>query len=143
MNREEVLRGDHLRHRLKFTNMGKTPAHILRYRISYSREVDATKTGFRMIENAKTPQVEFDRLLGGNDSVDVKDINVAEYIRDSIQEIGHSEATGIVSGTVEYLHVFSDTEVVKVPFVYLYVPSAEQLRRIPLRKPKKKKERAN
>jgi hypothetical protein len=36
LSEEEILKGDHLRHKLKFTNMGRTPAHILRYQITYS-----------------------------------------------------------------------------------------------------------
>jgi hypothetical protein len=137
----EVTKGEHLRHKLKFTNMGRTPAHILRYQIGYSREVEKTDIGLRMVGDVKRPEIEFDRLLGGNDSVEVKDIDVAEYIRDSIKEIGDSEATGILSGWVKYQHVFSDTDVVNVPFVYLYVPSAEQLRRVPLPRPEKGKEK--
>jgi hypothetical protein len=141
MNEEEVLNGDHLRHRLKFTNMGRTPAHVLRYQIGYSREVDTTGTDLRMIDRVKRPEIEFDRLLGGNDSVEVKEVDVAEYVRDSIVAIGDSAATGILSGWVEYQHVFSDTDAVKVPFVYLYQPSTQRLDRVPLRKPEKAKEK--
>src|SRR5207253_7215473 len=67
LSEEEVLNGDHLNHKLKFTNMGRTPAHILRYQIGYSREVDETDTGLRMIDTAERPAIEFDRLLNGND----------------------------------------------------------------------------
>jgi hypothetical protein len=141
MNEEEVLNGDHLRHRLKFTNMGRTPAHVLRYQIGYSREVDTTGTDLRMIDRVKRPEIEFDRLLGGNDSVEIKEVDVAEYVRDSIVAIGDSAATGILSGWVEYQHVFSDTDAVKVPFVYLYQPSTQRLDRVPLRKPEKAKEK--
>lgn len=141
LNSSEVTRGEHLRHKLKFTNMGRTPAHILRYQIGYSREVEKTDTGLGMVEDVKRPEIEFDRLLGGNDSIEVKEIDVAEYIRDSIKAIGDSEATGILSGWVKYQHVFSDNDVVNVPFVYFYVPSAEQLRRVPLQKPEKEKKK--
>src|SRR6266851_9802131 len=30
LSEEEILDGVHLRHKLKFTNMGRTPAHLLR-----------------------------------------------------------------------------------------------------------------
>jgi hypothetical protein len=43
-----------------------------------------------------------------------------------------------LSGWVEYLHVFSDTDVVKVPFVYLYTPETMRLSRVPLQKQKGK-----
>jgi hypothetical protein len=138
LSTEEVVGGVHLRHKLKFTNMGRTPAHVLRYHIGYSREVDATGAGLRLIEAGKRPEIEFDRLLGGNDSVEVRDIDVFQYVRDSIEAVGDSEATGILSGWVEYLHVFSDTKVVKVPFVYLYTPETMRLTRVPLQEQKGK-----
>jgi len=145
MSREEVLKGDHLRHKLKLTNMGRTPAHILEYQIGYSREVDKMETGYRMVDTVKRPEIKFDRLLGGNDSVEIKVVDVAEYIRDSFsfEAISHSGATGIFSGSVKYQHVFSDTDLVEVPFVYLYVPEAQQLRRVPLSRTKKAKENEN
>jgi hypothetical protein len=137
LSEKEIVNGDYLRHRLKFTNMGKTPAHVLRYHIGYSREVDVTGTDLRMIDTGKHPEIVFDRLLSGNDSVEVQDIDVSQYIRDSINAIGDSEATGILSGWVEYQHVFSDDDVVKVPFLYLYDPSTMRLSRIPLQKERK------
>jgi hypothetical protein len=134
LSEEEIVKGDYLRHRLKFTNMGKTPAHVLRYHIGYSREVDVTGTDLRMIDTVKHPEIVFDRLLSGNDSIEVQDVDVSQYIRDSIEAIGDSEAAGILSGWVEYQHVFSDTDVVKIPFLYLYDPSKQRLTRVPLQK---------
>jgi hypothetical protein len=130
----EILKGEYLKHSLKFINMGRTPAHVLRYQIGYSREVDVTENDIRMIDAAKHPAVEFDRLLGGNDSVEVTVVDVPQYINDSVVEIGDAKATGILSGWVEYQHMFSDTDVVKVPFLYLYDPSTMRLGRVPLQK---------
>ena len=36
MSAEETFRGDHLKHKMRFTNMGRTPAHILSFKIDYS-----------------------------------------------------------------------------------------------------------
>lgn len=140
MSTEEVTRGEHLVHKLKFTNMGRTPAHILRYQIGYSRDVDATGAELRMIDTKHSETV-FDRLLGGDDSIEVEDIDAYQHIRDSIEAVGDTEATGIFSGWVEYQHVFSDTEVVKVSFAYLYTPSTMRLVKIPMRKTDKTKKK--
>jgi hypothetical protein len=141
LTEEEVLNGDHLRHKLKFTNMGRTPAHILRYQMGYSREVDQTDAALRMVDSVKRDEIEFDRLLAGNASVEAQDVDVSQYIRDSIVAIGDSAAAGILSGSVEYQHVFSDTEVVKTPFVYFYEPSKQGLFRVPLRKTEQDKKK--
>jgi hypothetical protein len=90
---------------------------------------------------AKFPELDFDRLIAGNDSVDVKEIDVAQYVSDAIKERGDADSVGVFNCWVEYQHVFSDSEVVKVPFAYLYVPSAMQLRRILLQKTAKGKKR--
>lgn len=143
LSEEEVLRGYYLRHRLKFTNMGRTPAHVFRYCIGYSREFDKTGTDLRLIDAVKPREVVFERLLGANDSIEVEEVDVAEYVRDSIKAIGDSEATGILTGWVEHQHVFSDTDIVTVPFAYLYKPSMQRLERIPMRKtPKPKQEQS-
>jgi len=139
MSPAETLEGDHLMHKFKLTNMGQTPAHILRYSIGYLREVDTEGAELRMIEPLSRPEIEFDRLISGNDSIEVTTVDVAEHIRSRITEIGDSNATGIVSGLVKYQHVFSDTAVVEVRFAYFYDPSSGSLRKIPMRKPDKEK----
>jgi hypothetical protein len=65
---EEIVGGVHLRHRLKFTNMGRTPAHVLRYHISYSREVDATGAGLRLKGAIKRPEIELGTSTFSNTS---------------------------------------------------------------------------
>jgi hypothetical protein len=135
LNEDEIVNGVYLSHKLKLTNMGRTPAHVLRYHIEYSREIEVTASGLRMVDDdVKHPELDFDRLLSGNDSIEVKDVDVHQYIKDSIKAIGDSDATGVLSGWVEYQHVFSETDVVRVPFAYLYDPSTTRLARIPMPK---------
>jgi hypothetical protein len=133
LSHNEILNGDHLKHTLKLTNMGRTPAHVLRYHIGYAHEVHATGTNLQVIDTVKRPEIEFDRLLSGNGSLEVGTIDVAKYIQESIKEIGDSASTGILSGWVEYQHMFSDVDVVRIPFVYLYDPTLARLSRVPLR----------
>ena len=74
----------------------------------------------------------FDQLLGATDSIEVPEIvDVNEYLRDRIKGITELENTAMFHGWVEYQHVFSDSEVVKVSFCYSYKPSTLGLVRVP------------
>jgi len=136
---EEMRNGVHMRHKLKFTNMGRTPAHILRYRVSYScldkgitslprgRVTSLSRGTVERHDTART----FDHLLGATDSIEVPEIvDVNEYLRNRIKGIKELENTAVFHGWVEYQHVFS-SEVVKVSFCYSYKPSTLGLVRVP------------
>jgi hypothetical protein len=69
LSEEEIFRGYHLTHKLKFTNMGRTPAHVFRYRTGYSREFETTGADLRLKEAGEPREVVFERLLGANDSI--------------------------------------------------------------------------
>jgi hypothetical protein len=137
---EEILNGVHLRHKLKFTNMGRTPAHILRYKITYSclgKGVTSLSGGpvtsltRGTVERHDTART-FDHLLGATDSIEVPEIvDVNEYLRNQIKGIKELENTAVFHGWVEYQHVFSDSEVLKATFRYSYKPSTLGLVRVP------------
>jgi hypothetical protein len=137
---EEIRNGVHMRHKLKFTNMGRTPAHILRYRVSYScfdKGVTSLPRGRVTSLSHGTVEIQdsvrtFDHLLGATDSIEVPEIvDVYEYLRNRIKGINELENTAVFHGWVEYQHVFSDSEVVKVSFCYSYKPSTLGLVRVP------------
>jgi hypothetical protein len=66
----------------------------------------------------------FDHLLGATDSIEVPEIvDVDEYMSARIKGIKDLENTAVFHGWAEYQHVFSDSEVVRVPFCYSYKPS--------------------
>jgi len=136
---EEILNGVHMRHKLKFTNMGRTPAHILRCKITYSclgkgvtslsgGEVTSLSRG--TVERQDSVRT-FDHLLGATDSIEVPEIvDVNEYLSHRIKGIKELENTAVFHGWVEYQHVFS-SEVVKASFCYSYKPSTLGLVRVP------------
>jgi hypothetical protein len=132
LSEEEVLKGDHLRHKLKFTNMGRTPAHILRYQITYScLDKGVTSLSGGTVARQDSAYI-FDHLLGSTDSIEVPEIvDVDEYMSERIKGIKDLENTAVFHGWVEYQHVFSDSEVVRVPFCYSYKPSILGLVRAP------------
>jgi hypothetical protein len=88
LSENELLNQEHLKHKLKFTNMGRTPAHILRYKITYSclgKGVTSLSGGgvtsllrgtVERHDSART----FDHLLGATDSIEVPEIVVSMNI---------------------------------------------------------------
>lgn len=137
---EEILNGDHLKHKLKLTNMGRTAAHILRYQIEYSCLGAGVR---RLSESPVRNQVSvrgFDYLLGGGGSVLPEAIDVNGYMGDLIGKITRLENTAVFHGWVQYQHVFSQTEIVKEPFAYVYRPSTLGLEKAPTPPPEYRKE---
>jgi hypothetical protein len=128
----EILKGEHLRQQISFTNMGRTPAHILRYQITYTcLRQGAARLGEGAISKHDSGRI-FDHLLAATDSVDAPEtVDVNEHMVGHIKEINQLHNTALFHGWVEYLHVFSDVEVVKVPFCYVYKPSTLGLERVP------------
>jgi len=137
MSESECVDGRHLEHMLKFTNMGRTPAHILRYELSYAC-LDKGVTTFDGGSVAKQDSVRaFDHLLAASDWIDAPQIvDVNEYIKRRMPGIMKLDNTAVFDGWVEYLHVFSNSEVVRAPFCYVYKPSTSGLERVPEVAPK-------
>ena len=129
---EEMHDGDHLKHRLKFTNMGRTPAHILSYELRYScLDKGVTQLSGGSVRNQTTMRP-FDRLLaGGGHTTPPELVDVDNYMRDSITGINKLENTAVFYGWVRYQHVFSKTEIVEEPFRYVYRPSTLGLEKVP------------
>lgn len=132
LTEEEVLNGDHLKHKLKLTNMGRTPAHILRYRLIYScLDKGVTSLSGKIAERQDSHRI-FDHLLGATDSIEVPEmIHIDKYIFSKIKGIKELDNTAVFHGWVKYQHVFNNSEVVTAPFWYVYKPSTIGLERVP------------
>src|SRR5579864_3668753 len=128
MDQVEITAGHHLRHKLKLTNMGRTPAHILRYSISYScLDVGVTSLSGKVVARHDSARI-FDRLLSAGSSTEVPEvIDIQGYMQEHIQGIRQLRNTAVFHGWVEYQHVFSKTETVRSDFEYVYLPSSENL----------------
>jgi hypothetical protein len=128
---EELSEGLHLMHRLKFTNMGRTPAHILRYRITYScLDKGVTNLSGGTVARQDS-EIIFDHLLSASTSVEAREtVDVNKYMSGRIKGITALENTAVFQGWVEYQHVFS-SEVIRAPFSYSYKPSTLGLVRVP------------
>lgn len=128
----DLLSGEHLKHKLRVTNMGRTPAHVLRFGISY-RLLDKGVTTFagKSVAHQEDTHI-FDRLLPAGESADVSDVvHIHAYITNQRPGIVKLENSAVFDGWVEYLHIFNNSEVVRAPFRYVFKPSMVGLERVP------------
>lgn len=145
MSTEEVLAGHHLRYKLKFTNMGRTPAQIFGFTIRYSCLGEGVKD---LPENAggnQTSHRPFEHLLGGNgQAVEIEEpiVDVGEYIDHDLDAIKRFEKTAVIHGSVKYRHMFSSLDDCYADFCYSYTASQERLSSVG-RHTKQRQERAN
>jgi hypothetical protein len=132
LSEEEILDGYHLNHLLRLTNMGRTPAHILSYELGYSCLGEGVTSLPEDAVGTQVSQLPFDHVLGAGQSTEAPEqIHVDNYIGSSREEISRSKNTAVFHGWVKYLHVFSDREIVQVPFRYVYRPSLFRLEKAP------------
>jgi hypothetical protein len=116
LSTEQILKGEHLKHRLRITNMGKTPAFI-------------TKWTVECVENRRRELVNFGlpyRSLGAGEHLDVWDnlVDVHGDIKADYGPVGFE-------GTVFYLHVFDRTKLKEEPFGYSFNRDTKKLERLP------------
>ncbi len=137
LSEEEILKGDHLKHKLKLTNMGRTPAHILSFQIGYS----CLSEGVTDLPKGTCGDIvevhPFDHLLAASGSTEILEpiIDVDWYINSSnsieiIRAIRETKNTAVFHGWVRYQHVFSGNDVIEEPFCYSYSPQNMRLNRV-------------
>jgi len=135
MTEDEILAGRHLRYTMKLTNMGRTPAEILSFRICYShlpngaRELPQDDVGELLEER------EFDHLLGPADSIEIQEpmVDVNDNLGRSIEEIRairELRTTLVVHGLVRYRHIFSGGDTETSEFCYAYSPVTDRLNKV-------------
>ena len=131
MSTEEVLAGHHLRYKLRFTNMGRTPAQILGFTLVYTclgegvTELPECGSG----ETTLTSYRSFEHLLTGDgQGIEVEEIvDVGMYMRDDFDAIKNLKKTAVIHGSVKYRHMFSTSDDCYSDFCYVYTVSEERL----------------
>jgi hypothetical protein len=130
MSTEEILAGHHLRYKLKFTNMGRTPAQIFSFTIRYSCLGEGVTD---LPENAGGNQAStrpFEHLLAGNgEGVEIGEpiVDVGKYIEHDFDAIKSLKKTAVIHGSVKYRHMFSSVDDCYADFCYSYTVSQERL----------------
>jgi hypothetical protein len=103
----EILRGEHLRHRLSFTNMGRTAARIRGYQIHYGYYDH--KTGILRIEHIRYDG-DFERMLGAGESTGIIPeitLEIHDFVNNPAAGISAWVYWMVVLVVVNYEHIFS------------------------------------
>src|SRR5208337_992614 len=128
MSAEAILRGEYLRHRLKFTNMGRTAARISAYEFHCGFYDHKRKT--LQIENISY-NMDYDRTLGAGNEILTDDvIDIHEFLINPAAEVGPPSWKNwmIVLVSVTYDHVLSDGSQNEV-FRFVFDINAQTMRR--------------
>jgi hypothetical protein len=125
---EEVLRGTHMRYALKFTNMGRTPANITTFQISYTLLPEGVTDLPASAGGDLSERREFNQFIAGGDAAEVTEpiIDVETYTKGSWLPIRALEKTAVFHGWVRYRHMFSREED-QADFCYVYTVSLNRL----------------
>jgi len=128
LSTEEVLGGQHLRHKLKLTNMGRTPAHILAFEIRYTCLAEGVTDLPKGAAGNYVQVREFNHFLAGAAALQIEDtFDVFALIRDSLDEIDSFKKTAVFHGWVKYRHMFSAADDCYSDFCYVYTASQQRL----------------
>jgi hypothetical protein len=129
MSTDEILRGDHLRHGLKFVNMGRTVARISAYQIHTG--LWDHKKGALTIQQISY-NGDFDRMLAGGEATEVladEIIDLHKFASHPAAEIDTWKNWLVVLVVVSYQHVFSGAEPETEVFRFVYNHKKMNVRR--------------
>lgn len=133
MGAEAILKGEHLRHRLRFTNMGRTAARITAFEC-HSGFYDH-KCGILQIERIDY-NGDYNRMLAaGSETFTDQTIDINQFVSDPIAvEIGPPSWKNwmVVIVSVTYDHVFSSEGPQREDSRFVYDINAQTMRRVAL-----------
>lgn len=128
---EEVLRGEHLRHGLRFINMGRTAARITGYEI-HSGFYDHKKDAFRI--EAIRYNRDYNRMLSAENQTETLPgvvIEIHEFVNNAAAEVGPPTWKNwmVVLVSVTYEHVFSVNGPESDVFRFVFDNKSESMQR--------------
>jgi hypothetical protein len=131
MSPAEIVKSEHLAHRLRFTNMGQTPAHVLCCEVGYSYVLAGGKES-----PLKAPEEwPFDHTLAAGKStvLAIPIINVMHHLKsvEEIRAVNNSQSIVAAHGWVQYKHVFNRDEIITEPFRFIFNAKTQQMERGP------------
>ena len=124
---DEILKGEHLRHKLRVTNMGRTPAIITGYKVNCFKNKEKELISELVTFGQPFHSLGADRALEFSDDV----IDVHHYV------LGYEGAV-YFDVTITYQHVFSKTELADDCVAYLYREQPPNLERVAIAPQQKK-----
>jgi hypothetical protein len=126
---KDILAGRHLIYTLKITNMGRTPAQILSFKIFYTCLDEGVRDLSPESPVDYAASREFIRLLDTRESIEIDEpkINVHEFVNRYSGSIRKLEKTAVIHGWVKYRHMFSREKTCYADFCYVYTVSRNRL----------------
>jgi hypothetical protein len=140
MSADEILNGDHLRHRLRFINMGRTAAQIYSYEIhcglfDWEREILAIE---QINYNG-----DFSGILPGSAATEMLDeiIDVDKIVKEPAAGVYTFKNWMVVLVSVTYQHIFSELPVKNEVFRFVFNPRKMRMERRAITEDDKKQAR--
>jgi hypothetical protein len=124
MSDDELLNGDHLRHTLRFRNLGRTPASLLGFEFEFLVLKEGVRELPKVGETGKigvqlTSKERFEHYLAGGKSMDYPiPVNVDFFMGKDRKEIMNLTRTAIFRWQIRYCHVFSKEEISESSLYY-------------------------
>ena len=124
---EETLGGEHLKYILKLNNMGRTPAHVTGFEVTYTL-LPAGVTDLSPDSRGDSTYRELNQFVAAGSSGEIlyPVIDVSDYTTGHWLPILALEETAVFHGWVKYRHMFS-TEEDQANFCYVYTVSLNRL----------------
>jgi len=124
----ETFRGEHLKHGLKFINMGRTAAQVSGYAVHCG--LFDWKRGILKIQVIHY-NGDFNHTLGGSDVIEIPDeiIDVNEFVKDPAAGIDSFKNRMVVLVSVNYRHIFSHADVEEEVFRFVFNPRTMRMER--------------
>jgi hypothetical protein len=127
MSDEEILRGEHLRHGLTFTNMGRTVGQIIGYEIHFGF-FDHKQEVLR-IEKIRY-NGDFDRMLSGSDTQILDEIiEINEFVNNPAAGVQTWKNWMVIIVSISYRHIFSGAECEEEVFRFVYDVKSMRMQR--------------
>jgi uncharacterized repeat protein (TIGR01451 family) len=125
---EEVLRGDHLKYIVKLTNMGRTPANVTGFQVSYTLLPAGVTDLPPNAAGNSTSYRAVNQFIAAGGSAEILEpvIDVGIYTKGHWLPIRALEETAVFHGWVKYRHMFSAKED-QADFCYVYTVSVNRL----------------
>ncbi|MGA1999244.1 MAG: hypothetical protein ABSG52_04575 [Terriglobales bacterium] len=140
---EQLLGGKHEEYSLRIKNIGRTPAQIISFEMSYS----CLSEGVTQLPSS-SPDVshvsDFEHLLANSDPIEIlPPFNPGPYMKDSWLDIKALKKTAVFHGWVKYRHMLSDEDC-WWDYCYVYTPSLDRLTAVgQYTKPRQKQPKTN
>jgi len=140
---EQILASKHEEYSLRIKNIGRTPAQIISFEMSYSCVPEGV-TELPSSSPVASYLRDFEHLLANSDPIEIlAPFNPGDYMKDSWLDIKALKKTAVFHGWVKYRHMLTDEDC-WWDYCYVYTPSLGRLTAVGrYTKPRQKQQEPN